>query len=157
MGNAVRLIVSIVVCECAGIIGSVFTTPAIPTWYAALEKPAFTPPNWLFAPAWGTLFFLMGVAAFLVWRKGSGKPQVRTALILFLAQLVLNIGWSVAFFGYECPLCGMVVILILWVAILVTMLKFFRISVAAGALMVPYILWVSFATALNVAVYVLNR
>jgi len=157
MGNAVRLIVSIVVCECAGIIGSVFTTPAIPTWYAALEKPAFTPPNWLFAPAWGTLFFLMGVAAFLVWRKGSGKPQVRTALILFLAQLVLNIGWSVAFFGYECPLCGMVVILVLWVAILVTMLKFFRISVAAGALMVPYILWVSFATALNVAVYVLNR
>lgn len=157
MGNAVRLIVSIVVCECAGIIGSVFSTPAIPTWYAALEKPAFTPPNWLFAPAWGTLFFLMGVAAFLVWRKGSGKPQVRTALILFLAQLVLNIGWSVAFFGYECPLCGMVVILVLWVAILVTMLKFFRISVAAGALMVPYILWVSFATALNVAVYVLNR
>ena len=157
MGNAVRLIVSIVVCECAGIIGSVFTTPAIPTWYAALEKPVFTPPNWLFAPAWGTLFFLMGVAAFLVWRKGSGKPQVRTALILFLAQLVLNIGWSVAFFGYECPLCGMVVILVLWVAILVTMLKFFRISVAAGALMVPYILWVSFATALNVAVYVLNR
>lgn len=157
MWNAVRLIVSIVVCQCAGIIGSVFTTPAIPTWYAALEKPAFTPPNWLFAPAWGTLFFLMGVAAFLVWRKGSGEPQVRTALILFLVQLVLNVGWSVAFFGYECPLCGMVVILVLWVAILVTMLKFFRISVAAGALMVPYILWVSFATALNVAVYVLNR
>jgi tryptophan-rich sensory protein len=157
MGNAVRLIVSIVVCECAGIIGAVFTTRAIPTWYAALEKPAFTPPNWLFAPAWGTLYFLMGIAAFLVWRTGSDKPQTRTALIIFLVQLVLNVGWSVAFFGYECPLCGMVVILILWVAILVTILKFFRISVAAGALMVPYILWVSFATALNVAVYVLNR
>jgi benzodiazapine receptor len=154
--DIVKLVVSIVACQCAGLIGSVFTTPAIPTWYAALEKPFFTPPSWLFAPAWITLYLLMAVAAFLVWRKGLGEEGVRCALTVFLVQLVLNALWSVVFFGLQSPLYGMVVILALWIAIVVTIIKFFRLSVAAGSLMLPYILWVSFASALNIAIWLLN-
>ena len=154
--DIIKLIVSIVACQCAGIIGSIFTTPAIPTWYAALQKPAFTPPSWLFAPAWITLYLLMGIAAFLIWRQGLGQKGVKWALVIFLVQLVLNALWSVVFFGLQSPLYGMVVILALWVAILLTILRFFKLSTAAGALLLPYILWVSFAAALNVSVWVLN-
>ena len=123
-----KLLISIVACQCAGLIGSVFTTPAIPTWYAALEKPAFTPPNWLFAPAWVTLYLLMGISASLVWRRGLEDTRIRTALITFLVQLVLNALWSVVFFGLESPLYGVIVIVILWIAIVLTIVKFFRIS-----------------------------
>jgi len=151
-----KLIVSIVACQLAGVIGSVFTTAAIPTWYAALAKPPFTPPSWLFAPAWITLYVLMGISASLVWRVGLDQKQVRTALILFLVQLVLNALWSVAFFGLQSPLGGIIVIVLLWVAILLTILRFFRISTAAAALLVPYIAWVTFAATLNAYIYVLN-
>ena len=151
-----KLVISIVVCQGAGIIGSLFTTPAIPTWYAALQKPAFTPPNWLFAPAWITLYLLMGIAAFLIWRVGLENRRVRTALIIFLVQLVLNSLWSVVFFGMQSPLYGIIVIIILWLAILLTILKFARISSLAAWLLVPYILWVSFASALNIAIWLLN-
>ena len=154
--DILKLVVSIVVCQGAGFIGSVFTTDAIPTWYAALEKPVFTPPNWLFFPAWVTLYFLMAVAAFLVWRRGLDSAGVRTALIVFLVQLVLNALWSVVFFGLESPVWGVVVILILWVAILATIMLFSRISRAAALLLIPYILWVSFATALNISIWLLN-
>jgi len=154
--NIVKLVVSLVACQCAGLIGSIFTTPAIPTWYATLEKPSFSPPNWLFAPAWVTLYLLMGVAAFLIWRRGLGQKGVRAALIVFLVQLVLNALWSVVFFGLQLPLWGMVVILALWVAILLTILRFFKLSTAAGSLMLPYILWVSFAAVLNIALFMLN-
>jgi benzodiazapine receptor len=151
-----KLVVSIVACQAAGAIGSIFTTPAIPTWYAALEKPFFTPPNWLFAPAWITLYLLMAIAAFLVWRQGLGQKGVNSALLVFLVQLVLNALWSVVFFGLHSPLWGAVVILALWVAILLTIIRFFKLSTAAGALLLPYILWVSFASALNIAILVLN-
>jgi benzodiazapine receptor len=151
-----KLVVSIVACQCAGLIGSIFTTPAIPTWYATLEKPAFTPPSWLFAPAWITLYLLMAIAAFLIWRKGLTEEGVKSALVIFLVQLVLNALWSVVFFGLHSPLYGMVVILALWVAILLTILRFFRLSTAAGALLLPYILWVSFASILNISIWVLN-
>ncbi len=154
--NILKLVVSILLCQCAGIVGSVFTAPAIPNWYAALQKPAFTPPNWLFAPAWITLYLLMGIAAFLVWRAGLGNQSVRTALIIFLVQLVLNSLWSVVFFGIQSPLCGVIVIVILWLMILLTIFKFARISAAAAWLLVPYILWVSFASALNISIWILN-
>ena len=152
----IRLVVSILACQCAGLIGSIFTAPAIPTWYAALEKPPFTPPSWLFAPAWVTLYILMGVAAFLVWRKGLDQEGVKSALVVFLVQLVLNALWSVVFFGYESPVAGAVVIIALWVAILFTILRFFKLSVTAGYLLIPYILWVSFAAALNISIWILN-
>ena len=155
-GNIIKLLISIIVCECAGLIGSIFTTSAIPTWYASLQKPAFTPPNWLFTPAWTTLFLLMGIAAFIIWRKGLDDRQVRTALIIFAIQLVLNILWSIAFFGMEAPLYGLIVIILLWFAILITILSFWKISSAAAWLLVPYILWVSFATALNTSIWLLN-
>jgi benzodiazapine receptor len=154
--DIVKLVVSIVACQAAGAIGSVFTAPNIPTWYAALEKPFFTPPSWLFAPAWITLYLLMAIAAFLIWRKGLGEEGVKCALTVFLVQLVLNALWSVVFFGLQSPLYGMVVILAMWIAILLTIIKFFRLSAAAGSLMLPYILWVTFASALNIAIWVLN-
>ena len=154
--DILKLVISIVACQCAGLIGSIFTTPAIPTWYAALDKPPFTPPNWLFAPAWGTLYLLMGIAAFLIWRKGLDKEGVKPALVIFLVQLILNALWSVIFFGFKSPIAGAIAIIVLWVAILFTILRFFRLSVAAGSLLIPYILWVSFAAALNISIWMLN-
>ncbi len=154
--DVLKLVISLVACQCAGLIGSVFTTPAIPTWYAALEKPFFTPPNWLFAPAWVTLYVLMAVAAFLVWRRGLSAEGVKPALVIFLVQLVINAFWSVAFFGLKSPVAGAVVIIVLWVAILFTIIRFFRLSAAAGSLLLPYILWVSFAAALNISLWILN-
>jgi benzodiazapine receptor len=152
-----KLVISIVACLAAGAIGSVFTRNAIPTWYATQAKPPFTPPNWLFAPVWTLLYILMGVAAFLVWRNGLKNRQVRMALTVFLIQLVLNVLWSVAFFGLESPMYGLIVISILWVAILVTIVLFFRISRGASFLMWPYLLWVSFAAVLNSSIWLLNR
>ncbi len=154
--DIIKLLVSLVACQLAGVVGSVFTAKVIPTWYAALEKPAFTPPNWLFAPAWITLYVLMGVSAFFIWRRGLGNRPVRISLIIFLVQLVLNALWSVIFFGLESPLYGIVVIVLLWIAILVTMLRFFKLSTTAGVLLIPYLLWVTFAAALNVSIYILN-
>jgi tryptophan-rich sensory protein len=155
--DILKLVVSIIACLAASAIGSVFTRGAIPTWYANLEKPFFTPPNWLFAPAWTLLYILMGIAAFLVWRKGLENRGVRIALIVFLIQLALNALWSVVFFGLESPLYGLIVISILWIAILVTIIKFFRISRVASVLMWPYLLWVTFAAVLNSSIWLLNR
>jgi benzodiazapine receptor len=152
-----KLVVSIIACLAAGAIGSIFTRQAIPTWYATLEKPAFNPPNWLFAPVWTLLYIMMGIAAFLVWRKGLENRQVRIALIVFLVQLVLNALWSVVFFGLESPLYGLIVIAALWLAILFTTLMFYRISRVAGGLMLPYLLWVTFAAVLNESIWLLNR
>ena len=98
----------------------------------------------------------MGIAAFLLWRRGLRREGVRPALVIFLVQLVLNTLWSVVFFGLESPLAGVVVIILLWVAILFTILRFFKLSVTAGALLMPYIIWVSFAAALNVSIWILN-
>jgi len=154
--DTVKLAISIGVCLAAGFIGSIFTNASIPTWYMTLEKPSFNPPNWLFGPVWTALYILMGIAAFLVWRAGLGEPKARTALIIFIIQLILNVLWSAAFFGFRSPIAGLVVIVILWVAILLTILSFVKVSIIAGILLIPYILWVSFASILNAAIYVLS-
>ncbi|MBM3240851.1 tryptophan-rich sensory protein [Candidatus Poribacteria bacterium] len=151
-----KLVISIVICQIAGLLGSFFTTSAIPTWYATLKKPSFTPPNWLFAPVWTTLFVLMGVSAFLVWRKGLHDKPVIIALSSFGVQLVLNILWSAMFFGLKSPLAGFIDISILWLAILFTLFNFFKISTTAGILLIPYIAWVSFAAMLNLSLVILN-
>jgi benzodiazapine receptor len=151
-----KLIASIVVCQLAGVIGSIFTRSAIPAWYATLKKPSFTPPNWVFSPVWITLFVLMGIAAFLVWNKGLSDQRVKTALGIFVVQLILNVLWSAMFFGLRSPLAGLIEISVLWVAILLTILYFFRVSEAAGILLIPYILWVSFAAVLNFSIWKLN-
>ena len=147
---------SIVICQSAGLIGSIFTRASIPTWYATLRKPSFTPPNWLFAPAWTALFVLMGVSAFLVWRNGLGDRKIRIALSAFAVQLVLNMLWSVAFFGLKSPLAGLIVIAILWAAILLTILNFLKVSLVAAILLMPYILWVTFAAVLNTSIFILS-
>jgi benzodiazapine receptor len=144
------------VCQLAGLVGSVFTTPAIPTWYVSLNKPSFTPPSWVFAPVWVTLFTLMGLSLFIVLRKGFEKPAIRRAVSVFVAQLVLNMLWSVAFFGFRSPLYGLIVITLLWITLLATIFTFYRISRTAAILLVPYFLWGSFASVLNFSILVLN-
>lgn len=154
--DILKLVISVVVCELAGVAGGLFTASAIPTWYAGLQKPSFTPPNWLFAPAWTTLYLLMGLSAFLVWRRGIASRGVKPALAIFLVQLILNVLWSVVFFGLHSPFGGVLVMVLLWAAILLTMAVFLRLSLAAGLLLIPYILWVTFAATLNVAIWLLN-
>lgn len=153
---AFKLIIAIVVCQFAGVIGSIFTVSAIPTWYATLAKPALNPPSWVFGPVWTALYALMGIAAFLVWNKGWGRKDVRRALTVFGIQLVLNALWSIIFFGLHSPGWAFADIIALWLAIVWTMVLFYRISKPAMWLLVPYILWVSFATYLNYSIYVLN-
>ncbi|MFC1905493.1 TspO/MBR family protein [Chloroflexota bacterium] len=154
--NILKLISSIIACQFAGFIGSIFTAASIPMWYTSLNKPPFTPPNWLFAPAWIILYLLMAIAAFLIWQKGLNSKGVKKALILFLIQLVLNSLWSVIFFGLQSPLWGMILIVLLWIAIIFTMLKFYKISTAACWLLLPYILWITFAATLNFSIWILN-
>lgn len=154
--DILKLVGSLLVCQMAGFVGSLFTTPAIPNWYARLNKPSFTPPNWIFSPVWISLFVLMGISLFLVWRK-QDHPFFRVALICFSIQLLLNVLWSIAFFGLQSPLFGLIDILLLWIAILLTILTFFKVSSRAGLLLVPYLLWVSFAAVLNFFLWTLNR
>lgn len=156
-GDVIKLVASIVICQAAGLAGSFFTTPTIPTWYATLKKPSFTPPGWIIGIVWISLFLLMGIALFLVWRKGLTDKYVKTAMIIFGVQLVLNVLWSFLFFGLRSPIAGLVEIVILWIAILMTILYFCRISGTAGILLVPYILWVTFAAFLNFLLWRFNR
>jgi len=154
--NVLKLVTAVVVSELAGIIGSFFTAPSIPTWYPTIVKPAFNPPAWVFGPVWTTLFALMGIAAYLVWKKGLNRKEVRIALIIFIGQLVLNTLWSIIFFGWHSPRGAFAEIILLWLAILTTIIAFARISKPAAWLLVPYILWVSFAAYLNYAIWTLN-
>lgn len=154
--DAIKLISAILICEAAGILGSLFTASAIPTWYATLNKPSFNPPNWVFAPVWTTLFAMMGVAAFLVWKKGLSQPGVKLALGLFLLQLLFNFLWSVMFFGLHSPLAGLIDIAALWITLAITIWLFFKLSTVAGMLLLPYLAWVSFASVLNFALWRLN-
>ena len=155
--NLPKLLVCLGAVLAASGIGSLATVRAIPTWYKGLVKPSFNPPDWLFGPAWTLLYLLMAVAAWLVWKQGIGAAGVRLALAVFLLQLILNTLWSVLFFGMRSPLAGLVHIVVLWLAIIATIVLFFRVSVPAGTLLLPYIVWVSFAAVLNAAVLRLNR
>ena len=143
-------------CIALGAAGGLLTAPQIETWYAALEKPAFNPPSWIFGPVWTVLYALMGVAAWLVWRAGLDRRAVKLALALFTIQFVLNLAWTPAFFGLESPLLGLAVIVPLWVTIVATIAAFSRIDRRAAGLLVPYLAWVSFATVLNYAIWTLN-
>jgi benzodiazapine receptor len=136
-------------------LGSLATTPNIASWYATLEKPTWTPPNWLFGPVWTVLYICMAVAAWLVWRKGR-LAENRLPLGLFTVQLALNSAWSWLFFGFHLPGAAFAEILILLAAIAVTTVAFWRRSLAAGLLMMPYLGWVGFASALNWGIWRLN-
>ena len=156
MKTYIRLIISVALCQAAGIIGSLFTTPAINSWYASLRKPAFAPPNWVFAPVWTTLYLLMGISLFIVWNIGLEKNSVRKSIVVFGIQLLLNVFWSYLFFGLKSPLLGLVEIVVMWLTILSTILVFFRISKKAAVLLIPYLMWVSVASYLNYSILVLN-
>lgn len=157
MNKYLRYILSIGICFLAGGIGTLFTVSAIPTWYAFLNKPAFSPPNWLFGPAWTTLYTLMGISLAMVWRKGLKTRKVRDAIYLFGVQLALNAIWSPVFFGAKNLFLALIIIVFMWVFILKTILAFGKINKTASYLLYPYIAWVSFATILNFSVWILNR
>ena len=151
-----RLITAIVLVQLAGGIGAFVTTPAIGTWYATLIKPELAPPNWIFGPVWTSLYLLMGIAAFLVWNRGLERADVRRGLGLFGVQLALNTFWSFLFFGQQNPGAAFLELVILWLAIAATIIAFHKISRPAAYLLLPYIVWVTFAGYLNYSIWTLN-
>jgi benzodiazapine receptor len=153
----IKFIICLALTFSAALLGSLFTRNAIADWYANLNKPSFNPPDWLFGPVWTALYVLMAVSAAIVWHKGLDKAAVRIALALFLVQLILNGLWTPLFFGLKMPLAAFVEILLLWAAIGLTILAFARVSLAAAVLLLPYILWTSFAAVLNFSIWLLNR
>ncbi|MCX6791223.1 MAG: tryptophan-rich sensory protein [Candidatus Gribaldobacteria bacterium] len=153
MPKILKILLAVLVCEGAGMLGAVFTTPAIASWYATLAKPSFSPPNWVFTPVWTLLFLLMGVALFLVWNEKSKGKNIQTAVLVFFQQLALNVLWSVLFFGLHSPLLALIEIIILWLSIVMTIFYFAKISKTAAWLLVLYLVWVSFATFLNFSIW----
>lgn len=137
------------------VLGGLATAAAIPDWYATLAKPSWTPPNWVFGPAWTTLYFLMALAAWLVWRRRR-LAEVRGALFAWWAQLALNLLWTMLFFGLRQPLWGLIEIVTLWIAIAITLVLFYRVRKLAAVMLLPYIAWVSFAASLNAGIVALQ-
>ncbi len=156
MKDLPKLLISIIGCDLVGILGTPFTISSIPTWYTTLNKPFFSPPNWLFGPVWTLLYFLMGISIYLIWKQGFQKNKVRQAGKFFLIQLALNFIWSPIFFGLRAPALGLIIIVSMWIFIVLTMKKFYPLSRPAAYLLVPYLLWVTFATMLNAAIVLLN-
>lgn len=154
--DLLALVACVVICEGIGIVGSFFTIEAIPSWYALLSKPVFTPPDRIFAPVWIMLYLLMGIAAYLIWKRLKANGKAKTAFLLFAVQLALNLLWTFFFFGQQSPIEGLAVIAILWVAILATIVWFWHISRKAAALMLPYLAWVTFALILNLYIFALS-
>lgn len=149
------LIGFILLSQAAGAVGSFFTFSAIDNWYLQLVRPALSPPNWVFGPVWITLYILMGVAAFLVWKRGW-SPRVRRGLLVFGLQLSLNALWSVLFFGLHSPALGLVCIAALWLSIVWTIALFAKVSRPVARLLWPYLAWTTFASYLNLMIWLLN-
>jgi translocator protein len=154
--TVLSLIIFVVVCFAVAGLGSLATRPNIPTWYAALTKPSWNPPNWVFGPVWTLLYGMMAVAGWLVW-KHVGWEGGRIAILLFATQLLLNLLWSYIFFGAHQMGLAFVEIILLWLAIVATIVRFSAVSKVAAGLLVPYLIWVSFAAALNFTIWRLNR
>lgn len=179
LNNSIKLLTSIIICESAGIIGALFTAPEIDSWYKGLNKPFFNPPNWIFGPVWTVLFILMGVSLYLVWVKKwepknkigqeksemwnplskkffSGEWKKANIILIFVTQFILNISWSVVFFGAHSLEKSFFVLLMLWFAIVFLIINFYRVSKVSSYLLVPYLLWVSFAGVLNFYIWMAN-
>ena len=152
----IKIIISISVCILVGVIGSLATQTTVDNWYVHLNKPFWSPPNWIFAPVWTILFIMMGIAAGLIWHKGFYHKWVKTAMYHFVFQLLLNAFWSILFFGFKQPFVALLNIIVLLILIALT-IKWFRVvDKRAAILLVPYITWVLFATALNFEIWRLN-
>jgi tryptophan-rich sensory protein len=170
-----KLVVSLIIPQIVGWMGSIFTIPVITTWYSTLTKPALNPPSWVFGPVWTTLFLLIGISLFIVWKKNwqvqnqllddrgkswnpwtkrfwSGDWQKGNIIAIFWIQLVLNVAWSYIFFGLHQPGLAFFELLALWFSILYLIINFYRVSKTAAWLLLPYILWVTFAAYLNWAI-----
>lgn len=154
--NFTRLLGSILICQFVGLIGSVFTSPGSLGWYDDLSKPELTPPNWVFGPVWTILYTLMGISLYLVWNKGLSRSMVRYALGFFGVQLGLNLLWTLVFFGLHFITGGLIVIVFLWIAIFSTIFMFSLVSRTATLLLIPYIMWVTYAAYLNFEIWRLN-
>ena len=154
----VKIAICVVSCLAIGYLSGIATQSSVNTWFPLLKKPSFNPPAWVFAPVWSLLYVLMGVAAGLIWDQIDQKrEQVKNALVFFVIQLGLNALWSLLFFGLQNPLLALIEIVLLWLMIYETYVKFSRLNKIAGSLFIPYLLWVSFAAVLNASIWWLNR
>jgi translocator protein len=150
-----KLIIAIALTEfIGGVLGSLFTFSSLSTWYVTLKKPPFTPPGSIIGIVWTILYFLMGIALYLVWEK---MPKSKKAVAAYSIQLAFNLLWSFLFFYLKSPLYGLIGIALLWIAVAATMMAFYRFSKSATFLLAPYIIWVSFAAYLNYSVFLLNH
>ncbi|MDH7594494.1 MAG: tryptophan-rich sensory protein [Methanomicrobiales archaeon] len=150
-----QLILCILICQGAGIFGSIFTITKIPTWYAGLNRPDIAPPNWVFGPVWTTLYLLMGISLYIVLQERERK-ETGYAIGIFAVQLILNASWSYFFFGLESTLLGFISILFVLAAVILTVISFFKVSRRASLLLIPYLAWVSFATLVAYQLWMLN-
>lgn len=153
--DVVKLFISIILPLSIGAIAGMFTARAIPEWYATLNQPSFNPPNWVFGPVWTTLYLIMGISFFLIWKLEAGKER-NQAIVIFLLQLLLNFGWSFFFFYFKMIGIALIEIVLLWSIIVLMLLRFYKLKPLAAYLNIPYLLWVTFATALNAAYFFLN-
>jgi translocator protein len=151
-----KLIASLLLPLGIGGIAGIFTTEAIPGWYASLNQPSFNPPNWIFGPVWTTLYIILGISLFLIWKLETGK-QRNQAILVFTVQLLLNFGWSFCFFYFKMIGLALFDIVALWIMIVIMLIRFYKLKPLAAYINIPYLLWVSFATALNLAYFFLNR
>jgi len=153
--GVVMLLVFVGLCLGAGAIGALFTAPGLGTWYAALVKPPWNPPRWIFGPVWTTLYIAMAIAAWIIWRRRN-LPGARSGLWLFFVQLALNVAWPAIFFTFRSPELAAIEIVVLWLSITATVVIFFRIARVASLLMAIYLGWVTFAAALTFSIWRLN-
>lgn len=151
-----KLIASLLLPLAIGGIAGMFTTKAIPGWYATLNQPSFNPPNWVFAPVWTTLYIIMGISLFMIWRLDKSKER-NQAIVIFMVQLLFNFCWSFFFFYFKMIGVALVDILVLWITIIFMLVRLYKIKPLAAYINIPYLLWVTFATALNMAYFFLNR
>jgi translocator protein len=157
MNNTIKLIIAIAIPLIIGAVGSYFTIPEIKGWYTTIQKPSFNPPNGVFGPVWTTLYILLGIALFLVWKSTAATSIKQYAIALFIIQLLANFFWSILFFNQHQVGWALVDIVFLWVSILFTIIAFAKINTLSAWLLVPYISWVSFAMILNYSIWMLNK
>ena len=150
-----KFAISLIIPLAIGFTGSFFTSGSVGTWYTTLNKPSFNPPNWIFAPVWTILFIMIGISFYIAWSKGF-LTRKWIPISIYALNLLLNLLWSLLFFGLKTPLISFIEIIALWIVIVVNIIIFYKISKVSGILMIPYLLWVSFASVLNYSIYQLN-
>jgi tryptophan-rich sensory protein len=155
ISHIIKLIISILLPLSVGAIAGMFTSQAVPIWYASLNRPSFSPPNWVFGPVWTSLYILLGISFFLIWKEEASKER-DLAIKVFSIQMLLNFAWSFLFFYFNLIGVALIEIILLWISIAAMIYLFYKIKPVAAYMNIPYLLWVSFATILNAGYYFLN-